>query len=160
MTPNRDPLAEAVDVFIRRTMGFDMSSRMLHEVEMLRAARAAHAPQDSAVVERLREAAELALQHLLWDISDEENGTMTEAPITAGTCVELLKRALSGTEETQGHPASEAPLVRRILAMKPDDFSHCPTCGSGLDTGWECNNDKCRKDWMWLAHPASRQSDG
>lgn len=31
-------------------------------------------------------------------------------------------------------------------------FEYCPTCGSDLDTGWECN--KCGLDWRdWVLMP-------
>ena len=30
-------------------------------------------------------------------------------------------------------------------------FQHCPACGYGLDTGWECT--KCQTDWMHFAYP-------
>ena len=34
-------------------------------------------------------------------------------------------------------------------------FEYCPSCGGGLDTGWECK--RCGRDWMPWAYPTLRK---
>ena len=45
--------------------------------------------------------------------------------------------------------------MERFKKGKCGQFEHCPQCGYGLDTGWECT--KCKTDWMHFAYPWWKQ---
>jgi hypothetical protein len=58
------------------------------------------------------------------------------------------------------HNARVALTMPRKNEMGPTkrEFEFCPTCGSELDTGWECN--ACGLDWRdWVLTPPVIQTD-
>lgn len=58
-------------------------------------------------------------------------------------CAELVND-LAATKAESAKAAVELPVL--LLDKVERMFDHCPFCGCSLDTGWECNNERCGID--------------